>query len=265
MGSDSGRIVPIMSITFVPPLDWPHYGIGFLPAVKRGFQKYATFSGRASRSEYWWWTLANAVVFVALYALIIGFGLATAERPGDLGAGAIPFVVLLIVWWLAILVPSIAITVRRLHDAGYSGWLYLLALIPSIGGIILIVFCVLRTSPMAAKYGPPYPEAYGQAYPPQGQYPQAYGQPYPAQDQAQGYQPQGNQGQGYQPQPYGQQPGYAPVSQDYGQQHQPYPQPQGSGPGDAERQFARPQADQSAEQPADQSADQPAEQRPAAR
>jgi hypothetical protein len=40
-----------------PPLDLPHYGIGFVDAVKRGFKKYATFKGRASRSEYWWWTL----------------------------------------------------------------------------------------------------------------------------------------------------------------------------------------------------------------
>ena len=58
----------IMSTTFVPPLDWPHYGIGFLPAVKRAFQKYATFSGRASRSEFWWWVLANAIVGTVLYA-----------------------------------------------------------------------------------------------------------------------------------------------------------------------------------------------------
>ena len=57
----------IMSNTFVPPLDWPHYGIGFLPAVKRAFQKYATFSGRASRSEFWWWVLANAVIGTVLY------------------------------------------------------------------------------------------------------------------------------------------------------------------------------------------------------
>ena len=63
----------------VPPLDWPHYGIGFVPAVKRGFQKYATFTGRASRSEFWWWALANAIVGTVLYSLM--FVLAFAGRP----------------------------------------------------------------------------------------------------------------------------------------------------------------------------------------
>ena len=58
---------------------------------------------------------------------------------------------------LAVLVPTIAITFRRLHDAGYSGWFYLLNLIPYVGGLIVLVLRVMRTSPLAAKYGPPYP------------------------------------------------------------------------------------------------------------
>ena len=49
-----------------PPLDLPHYGIGFVDAVKRGFKKYATFTGRASRSEYWWWTLFTSATYLVL-------------------------------------------------------------------------------------------------------------------------------------------------------------------------------------------------------
>ncbi len=49
-----------------PALDMPHYGIGFIDAIKRGFKKYATFSGRAGRSEYWWWALFTFIVSVVL-------------------------------------------------------------------------------------------------------------------------------------------------------------------------------------------------------
>lgn len=148
-----------MSIA-TPPLDWPYYGIGFIDAVKRGFQKYATFTGRASRSEFWWWVLANSIIGIVLYVPTLVLGVATQSRPGEFGAGGIVFGVLLLIWGLAVIVPNIAVTVRRLHDAGYSGWFYLLNLIPSVGGIIVLVLCAMQTSPNAAQYGPPAPEGY---------------------------------------------------------------------------------------------------------
>src|SRR5215207_11740727 len=61
-----------------PPLDLPHYGIGFVDAVKRGFRKYATFKGRASRSEYWWWTLFTFVVYLVLGLLTFAVGMGTS-------------------------------------------------------------------------------------------------------------------------------------------------------------------------------------------
>jgi uncharacterized membrane protein YhaH (DUF805 family) len=157
-----------MSTPFVPPLDWPHYGIGFLPAFKRAFQKYATFTGRASRSEFWWWVLANAVIGSVLYVLMLVLGLSTADRPGQvIGPGGWPFLILLMLWVLATIVPNIAITVRRLHDAGYSGWFYLFNLVGL--SIVTLVLCVLETSPKAAQYGPPYPEIVNSGYaPPSG-------------------------------------------------------------------------------------------------
>ena len=57
-----------------PPLAWPHYGIGFSGAVRRGFATYGTFSGRASRGEYWWWTLfaAGSLLVLAIPAAVLG-------------------------------------------------------------------------------------------------------------------------------------------------------------------------------------------------
>lgn len=159
--------------TPVPPLDWPHYGIGLVPAFKRGLQKYATFTGRASRSEYWYWVLGNLLVYLVLYGLTIGLGLATRGSSNDFGPGGIAPLVLLIVWMFGTIVPNIAIAVRRLHDAGYSGLYYLLSFIPYLGSAIVMVFCALQTSPAAAKYGPPYPD-YGYGYSPQGYGQQPY-------------------------------------------------------------------------------------------
>jgi uncharacterized membrane protein YhaH (DUF805 family) len=189
-----------------PPLDHPWYGIGFLDAIKRGFKKYATFEGRASRGEYWWWVLFTGIIVFVLYGLAIGIGLATIRPNGQMGPAAIPIFVLIGLFGLAIIVPSIAVAVRRLHDAGYSGWFYLLALIPSVGGIIVLVLCALQTSPQAPKYGPPVPEGWQPGYPQQG-----YLQPgYPQQGYLQpGYPQQGYQEPGY-PQPGYQQTGYPP-------------------------------------------------------
>lgn len=142
-----------------PPLDWPDYGIGFGGAVKRAFQKYAVFSGRASRGEYWWFALFTFVLFVALGIPALVLGTATSTDGGQTpGPAGVPFLILLTVCYFGILVPSVAITVRRLHDAGYSGWLVLLNLVP-VGGLVVFIFTVLSTSPAAAKYGPPYPQA----------------------------------------------------------------------------------------------------------
>jgi uncharacterized membrane protein YhaH (DUF805 family) len=144
-----------------PPLEWPHYGISFRGAIVRGFRKYATFAGRASRSEYWWWTLFIAVVVFVLALPAAVIGIQTSPDGGRTpGLPAVPLLVLLTLFYLAVLVPSIAVTVRRLHDGGYSGWLVLLGLIPSVGGLILLIFALLPPSPAGAKYdpAPAYPQ-----------------------------------------------------------------------------------------------------------
>lgn len=127
-------------------LDLPYYGIGFIPAIKRAFAKYARFDGRASRSEYWWFALGYGVLVMLFYIpLAIG---AAAEST----AVVLIFGLLLLVVALAGIVPSIAVGVRRLHDGGFSGWMYLLGFIPGCGGIIQIVLMCLPSKPEGAKY-----------------------------------------------------------------------------------------------------------------
>jgi len=160
-----------------PSLDWPHYGISFGGAITRGFKKYAKFNGRASRSEYWWWALFTALVITVIGALTLLVGSQTSSMGSGStpGAAMTPLILLLGLFYLAVLVPSIALSVRRLHDVGYTGWLVLLTLIPYLGSLILLIFAVLPSSPAGAKYDPPsaYPPA---SYPP-AEYPPSPYQP----------------------------------------------------------------------------------------
>ena len=110
----------------------PHYGIGFAGAIARGFKKYSVFTGRASRSEFWWWYL-----FINLVTFVLGFvGIFTTSRAGDGTLGnllliiGLVSIILLMVFALGTIVPSLALGGRRLHDAGYSGLFMLLVLIP---------------------------------------------------------------------------------------------------------------------------------------
>jgi len=102
---------------------------------------YATFSGRARRREYWMFVLINVIVAVVLSLF--------DSVLFDDGA-----MVLSGLYWLAILVPSLAVSVRRLHDTGRSGWWLLVSLVPVVGGIVLFVFTVLDGDPGANAYGP---------------------------------------------------------------------------------------------------------------
>ena len=114
-------------------------------------QKYATFSGRARRSELWWYVLFQICVMIA--ASIID---AVIFRHSAILTG---------IAWLALLIPSVAVVVRRLHDTNRSGWWYLIAFVPAVGGLILLYFCILRGTPGSNNYGadPTGAEAYAPA------------------------------------------------------------------------------------------------------
>ena len=149
------------------PVDW----------AKRPIEKYADFTGRASRPEYWWYTLALVVTYLVI---------SIVENIVGLNGMAGSYGLLSLLLTLATLVPSIAVGVRRLHDTNRSGWWLLIALIPYglmvlagifamdgagaigllamiglisvvalIGAVVLLIFMVLPGTPGDNRYGPP--------------------------------------------------------------------------------------------------------------
>ncbi len=122
-----------------------------LYAVERTLGRYADFSGRASRAEFWWWTLALVVGFFGL-ATLDGFfliGLMGGQPPVDPG-----FPVTLPAA-LALITPHLAVSVRRLHDAGLSGWFLLTFFVPAVGALALIVLLALPGDPRENEWGQP--------------------------------------------------------------------------------------------------------------
>ncbi len=136
-----------------PPLWAPYYGAPFPQAVKRFFQKYATFTGRASRSEYWWWVLVSVAVGIVLNNFV-GAPL-ILDSTGSFGPGATLRAILLLIWGVGTLVPSLALSVRRLHDANFSGWLLLFGLVPFLGAAALLVFMVQPSDSAGQRFDQP--------------------------------------------------------------------------------------------------------------
>ena len=119
--------------------------MGFSEAVRTVLNKYATFEGRARRSEYWYFTLLSVILSIA--AQVIGGG----GRNGGLITLLLLGVLCLVS--LALLIPGIAVSVRRLHDTGRSGWFLLIALIPLVGGILLRVWMCSRGTEGPNRFG----------------------------------------------------------------------------------------------------------------
>lgn len=116
----------------------------FFKSVSTCFSKYATFTGRASRSEYWWWSLFVTLLTGVFYVPLIY----TSTGDGNDYGFAQGFVM------LVLFLPSLAVSIRRLHDIGKSGWNYLWGLLPFIGIIVLIVFFVTPSQPYDNRFGP---------------------------------------------------------------------------------------------------------------
>lgn len=108
-------------------------------------KKYAVFSGRARRKEYWIFTLVSVVITIILR--IIDDKLRLVVRSNDWG-------ILSGIYALIVLIPSLAVSVRRLHDTGRSGWWLLINLIPCVGPLIVLIFMVQDSQPGANQYGP---------------------------------------------------------------------------------------------------------------
>lgn len=150
-------------------------------------KKYADFSGRARRSEYWWFSLFLFLVYVGILVVFNAIlGLRTLST--------------LLIWvaWLGVIVPGIAVTVRRLHDTGKSGWWILISLIPLVGPIVMLVFTVSDSTPGDNQYGPNPKGVGGGGYgqPGYGQPPAGYGYGQPPAQPGYGQPPQENPGSG---------------------------------------------------------------------
>jgi uncharacterized membrane protein YhaH (DUF805 family) len=111
----------------------------YLEALK----KYAVFSGRSRRMEYWYFVLFNIMVSIVLAGIDALLGTFTSYI--GLLSG---------IYGLAVLIPTLALTVRRLHDIDRSGWWILIGLVPLIGAIVLLVFAVMEGTPGSNRYGP---------------------------------------------------------------------------------------------------------------
>ena len=111
----------------------PKAKVGFFEAVKLFFLNYINFSGRSRRSEYWYFFLFNCIMGFLL-------GLIVPDWTW--------------IWSLIVLVPSISLTIRRLHDVGKSGWWYLMGLIPLAGAVILLIQLCKDSDPQPNEWGP---------------------------------------------------------------------------------------------------------------
>ena len=117
-------------------------------------KKYAVFSGRSRRAEYWYFVLFNIIVGVVL--ALIDMLLGTFSAAGNIG-------LLSGIYSLAVLIPTLAVLVRRLHDIDRTGWWILINLIPLIGTIVLLVFALTPGTPGSNRYGPDPKQATGEA------------------------------------------------------------------------------------------------------
>ncbi|MFZ1962543.1 MAG: DUF805 domain-containing protein [Roseiarcus sp.] len=112
--------------------------MGFRQAIAACFSKYADFHGRAARPEYWWFALFNALA--SILASIVD-------------KDVIGYPVLQVIVGLALIIPAVAVGVRRLHDTDRSGWWLLVAVVPLIGGVALLIWFCLRGAAGDNRFG----------------------------------------------------------------------------------------------------------------
>jgi uncharacterized membrane protein YhaH (DUF805 family) len=113
--------------------------MSFWQAIGSGFSNYANFSGRAPRSEFWFWTL--------FYCL--------AGTAAEIVDATIGWPLLSAMFWVATLLPTLAVTIRRLHDLDRSGWWLLLFLIPLLNFVLIVWWCMKGTTSYN-RFGPDY-------------------------------------------------------------------------------------------------------------
>jgi len=116
-------------------------------------RRYAEFTGRSRRKEYWMFVLLNALI-AAFVGLVTGIMAAAVQTETQMMVVVNPLLILWTLASLAFAIPGIAVTIRRLHDTDRSGWSILYGLIPFIGGFILLYFYVQEGTPGPNRFGP---------------------------------------------------------------------------------------------------------------
>ena len=130
----------------MPYVARPANMMSIMDAMKSCFQQYVGFSGRASRSEYWFFYLSFVVAAMGMLVLTVVSAFVLDALAGLMG-------MLTMVTYLGFFLPMLSVTVRRLHDLGKSGWMFLVVLIPIVGGILLLVWFVSDGQPHDNAYG----------------------------------------------------------------------------------------------------------------
>ena len=120
--------------------------MSFSDAIKSYFKNYANFNGRARRSELWFASLGVGVI-----SFVLSMFASAIDGSGNVGL----FTVVYYLWSVAIFIPSLAVTVRRLHDVNKSGGYYFMILIPIVGAILLLVELVRDSQPGPNRFGNP--------------------------------------------------------------------------------------------------------------
>ena len=116
-------------------------------------KRYADFSGRSRRKEFWMFLLFNVLVGNAWLALIVGVTLASGNSDGDPPMIFWVLYALMMIWSIALIVPMIAVHVRRFHDQDKSGWFYLLNFVPCVGGLVVLYFMIMPGTEGPNRFG----------------------------------------------------------------------------------------------------------------
>lgn len=124
--------------------------MNFAQAVKSGLKNYVNFEGRATASEYWWFTLFHMIAIILPFVLALIAGLSS----NALGWLAVILVILGFLTMLGLIIPQLSVLARRLHDSDRSAMWILIGFIPTLGAIVLIVFACMPSTPGDNRYGP---------------------------------------------------------------------------------------------------------------
>lgn len=141
--------------------------MGPFQAVATDFSKYVTFSGRARRAEYWWWILFYFVAFILGTMVDLYFFGTTVTTDAGFSSST-SFAPVTVALALVLFLPTLAVTVRRLHDTNRSGWWMLISLVPIVGPILMIVWCASAGTRGGNRFGPDEAISMGGAHPAMG-------------------------------------------------------------------------------------------------